>query len=67
MKCESNSVLGRLAVIHEHSLTWSDSLRAESSSSSMQVSTTKRKIGGMGGILVMVYSRVENWGISSAG
>jgi hypothetical protein len=33
----------------------------------MQVSTTNKKMGGTGGILVIVYSIVENWGINSAG
>jgi hypothetical protein len=33
----------------------------------MQVSTTKRKMGGIGGTRVIVYSMVENCGISSAG
>jgi len=47
--------------------TCSDSLRAVSSSSSMQVSTTSRNMGGIGGTRVIVYSIVENAGISSAG
>merc|ERR550519_936568 len=44
-----------------------DSFRALSSSSSMQVSTTMRNIGGTTWARGIVYSRVENCGISSAG
>lgn len=44
-----------------------DSFKAASSSSSMQVSTTNKKMGGVIGALVMVYSSVEKAGINSAG
>lgn len=48
-------------------LSWSDSFNATNSSSSRQVSTTYRNTGGGTWTLVIVYSIVENWGISSAG
>ena len=46
---------------------WSDSLSAANSSSSMHVSTTSRKMGGIVCERVIVYSIVEKRGISSAG